>query len=98
MDKQTANRILYLTRYLSKLQLSKFLDISRTTFYSRTAKKSWKKYQTEKINYLFEEVKKIISEHGKDIIKMSLGNNMLFYQIKAKTKIKSTDKEFSFNI
>ena len=79
---QTANRALFLTNYISKLQLSEHLEISRPTFNLYLKSNNWKNYQVEKINTVFEYVKNIISDKSKEIIKIYFKNGVLTSEIK----------------
>ncbi len=83
---QTANRALFLTNYISKLQLSEHLEISRPTFDLYLNSNNWKKYQVEKINTIFEYVKNIISDKSKEIIKIYFKDGVLTSEIKIRKK------------
>ncbi len=81
---QTSNRILFLTNYISKKELYNHLEISKNTFDNYIKKNSWKKYQTEKIDSVFEHVKKITLDKSKEIIKIYFENDVLTCNVKEK--------------
>lgn len=81
---QTSNRALFLTNYISITQLSEHLEISRPTFYLYLKTNKWKKYQVEKINEIFEDVKNIVLNKSIEINKIYFENRILVSDLKIK--------------
>jgi len=48
--------------HIPKTKIAKFLEITRNTFDKRLADKKWKTYQTERINFIHNELSIIKSE------------------------------------
>lgn len=81
---QTSNRALFLTNYISKIQLSTHLEMSRPTFDLYLTSNNWKNYQVKIINETFEHIKNIISDKSKEVIKIYFDGGLLVSDVKIK--------------
>lgn len=76
---QTSNRVRYLTNYIPKTQISVYLEINRKTLDFYIENPRWKKYQIEKVNELFDYVKKLTQ--SKEVKKIYFKNGCLIADV-----------------